>query len=273
VALRYFVNETQDDWASKHKVIEALLKNTKSSTTAKTPNALIYEKRVQLELTTTLSEVTAEADTVAEQCQQNREEALRAIAFAQKAIKHHCDKSHQLPDFKEGWAFLRLGNGYSVLGIPKAKIGPQRIRPFQILETLSKGRAYRLEFPPHFQVHDVISVTHLEPSPCPRVDPYARMRPATDLAPVYAHDNGDEEWELYALVGKRVTSTGSEWRTQYLARWKEHGPEWDRWYDEAELENAEDLVMDYEKTLSGKEEAEKLARETRWSEKQKKRRN
>jgi hypothetical protein len=273
VALRYFVNETQDNWASKLKVIEALLNNTKSSTTGKAPNALIYGKRVRLDLTTTLSEVNPEADTVAEQRQQNREEALRAIAFAQKAMKHHYDKSHQLPDFKEGWAFLRLGNGYSVPGIPKAKIGPQRIGPFRILDTLSKGRAYRLEFPPHFQIHDVISVTHLEPSPCPRADPYARTRPVTDLAPVYAHDNGDEEWELDALVGKRVTGKGNKRRTQYLARWKGHGPEWDRWYDEAELENAQDLVMDYEKTLLEKEEAEILAREKRGSERQKKRRS
>jgi hypothetical protein len=184
---------------------KALLNNAKSSATGKAPNALMYGKRLRLDLTTTLSETTPEADTIAEQRQQNREEALRAIAFSQKAMKHQYDKRHQIPDFKEGWAFLRLGNVYSVPGIPKAKIGPQRIGPFRILKTLSKGLAYRLEFPPHFKIHDVASVVHLEPSPCPRTDPYARTKPVADLTPVYGYDNGDEEWELEALVRKRIT--------------------------------------------------------------------
>jgi hypothetical protein len=108
-------------------------------------------------------------------------------------MKLQYDKKHQTPDFKEGWAFLRLGNGYSVPVIPKAKIGAQRVRPFRLLEVLSKGLAYRLEFPPQFKIHDVISMGHLEPSPCPSTDPYARTNPVADLAPVCAHDNGDEE--------------------------------------------------------------------------------
>jgi hypothetical protein len=44
VAMRYFVNETQDDWADKLKVIEALMNNAKSATTGSAPNELIYGK-------------------------------------------------------------------------------------------------------------------------------------------------------------------------------------------------------------------------------------
>jgi hypothetical protein len=44
---------------------------------------------------------------------------------------------------------------------------------------------------------------------------------------------------------------------QYLTRWKGHGPEWDTWYDEADLDNAQDLIRDYEEGQVAKEEPEK----------------
>jgi hypothetical protein len=82
VALRYFVNESKDNWVTKLKTVEALLNNAKALATGKAPNKLIYGKRVRLDLTNTLSESMPQADTVAEQRQQNCEEALRAIAFS-----------------------------------------------------------------------------------------------------------------------------------------------------------------------------------------------
>jgi hypothetical protein len=50
---------------------------------------------------------------------------------------------------------------------------------------------------------------------------------------------------------------------QYLARWKGHGLEWDTWYNEADLDNAQDLIRDYKEGLVVKEGAEKAARQTR----------
>jgi hypothetical protein len=88
-------------------------------------------------------------------------------------------------NFDTGWAFLKLGNGYSVPSISKPKLGPQRVGPFEITENLSKGRAYRLKLTPHYAIHDVISIAHLEPVPCPRSDPYNRAIHVEDLTPVY----------------------------------------------------------------------------------------
>jgi hypothetical protein len=236
------------------KVVEALLNNAKSATTGKAPNALIYGKRVRLDLTASLSESTPEAEEIAAQRQQNQEEALRSIAFAQKAMKVIYDRKHQQPSFNEGWAFLKLGDGYSVPGISKPKIGPQRVGPFRIIETLSKGKAYRLELPPHYGIHDVISVAHLEPSPCPRSDPYARAIPVEDITPAYAHSNGEDEWELDALVRKRTIGRGDDRAVQYLGRWKGYGPEWDTWIYESDLENAQDLLKDFENKQKANEE-------------------
>jgi hypothetical protein len=87
VALRYFVNDSQDDWADKLRTIEALLNNAKSTATGMAPNEMIYGKRVRLDIVASLSEATPEAENIAQQRQQNQEDATRAIAFAQKAMK------------------------------------------------------------------------------------------------------------------------------------------------------------------------------------------
>jgi hypothetical protein len=245
VALRYFVNESQDDWADTLRTIEALLNNAKSATTGKAPNELIYGKRVRLDLVACVSEATPEAADLGKRRQQAQEDATRAIAFAQKAMKTVYDRKHEQPRFEDGWAFLRLGDGYKVAGIPKRKIGPQRVGPFKITEVLSKGKAYRLDLPSHYGIHDVISVAHLEPLPVPGSDPYNRPVPNEGMTTVYAHD-GAEEWELDSLVKKRLLGRGSNRTTQYLARWKGYGPEWDQWLEESELGNALDLIKDFE---------------------------
>jgi hypothetical protein len=115
------------------------------------------------------------------------------------------NRKHEQPNFEQGWAFLKLGEGYTAPGIPKWKIGPQRVGPFRILETLSKGKSYRLELPSHYKIHNVISVVHLELSPCPRSDPYARAVPNEGIKRTYAHSDGMEEWEIHSLVKKRPT--------------------------------------------------------------------
>jgi hypothetical protein len=137
------------------------------------------------------------------------------------------------------------------------------VGPFIILETLSKGKAYRLDLPKHYKIHDVISVVYLEPAPCPGSDPYGRPVLNEGVEPVYAHSDGDDEWEIHSLLRKRTIGRGKARKAQYLARWKGYGPEWDQWLDEAELENAQDLVKSFEETQMTKELVTKAAEEAR----------
>jgi hypothetical protein len=191
VSLRFFVNESQSDWVTKLKVIEAQTNNTVSATTKQAPNEILYGKKVCLSLTLGLSELPPDADELSVRREAIREDAARAIAFAQKAMKEAYDRRRETGSFETGWAFLKLGHSYSAPGIQKPKLGPQRIGPFRITEVLSKGRAYRLDLPPHYEIHDVISIVHLEPAPCPGTDPYQREPRVEDLTPVYR--DGQEE--------------------------------------------------------------------------------
>jgi hypothetical protein len=160
----------------------------------------------------------------------------------------HYDVKHATPDFSAGYAFLRLGAGYSIPAVRKQKLAQQRIGPFKILEMVGKGKAYRLQLPPHYGIHPVISIVHLEPSPAPGSDPYSRPVPTNDTAPVMGPD-GDPEWEIDTIVNKRTSRKGRKKKTEYLVRWKGYGPEWDSWYTEDELPNAKEAMTDYESAI------------------------
>lgn len=61
-----------------------------------------------------------------------------------------------------------------------------------------------------------------------------------------AGPEGDPEWEIEAIVSKRMSRKGHKKKTEYLVRWKGYGPEWDFWYAEDDLPNAQQSIADYE---------------------------
>jgi hypothetical protein len=149
-------------------------------------------------------------------------------------MKETYDRSQDPGNFETGWAFLKLGNGYTTLGVQKVELRPQCIGPFEITEILSQGRAYRFKLPHHYAIHDLISIAHLELAPYPRNDTYERAIHIEDLTQVY-HD-GQTEWELEKLLKKRTLGRNKE--PEYLGRWKDCGSEWDHWLKLCDLDNA-----------------------------------
>lgn len=141
--------------------------------------------------------------------------------------------------------FLRLYKGYSTPSATNRKLSQQRTGPFQIVERIGR-LAYRLKLPDHWRIHDVFAIDHLEPAPHDE-DLFSRPRP--DL-PDSVHVDGDtknyKSWEVEKLIKKRVTPSG---QVKYLLRWKGWGPEYDEWRGVKDLDNAADLVDEYEGQL------------------------
>jgi hypothetical protein len=143
VALRFLVNSTQSNWAEQLKTAEATFNNTPARATTKTPNELISGKSLRLDLKAATADVlvtSTPAECIAEKRELARQEAAIAIAFAQKAMARYYNSKHDRGDFSSGWVFLKLGDGYKIPAAHKAKIAPQRIGPFKILEIPSWSR-------------------------------------------------------------------------------------------------------------------------------------
>jgi hypothetical protein len=135
--------------------------------------------------------------------------------------------------------YVRLGTGYKLRGIPKAKLGMQRVGPFSIIEKVGR-LAYKLQLPEGWRIHPVISVVHLEPA---KEDPYNRE---VEQQPPPLEVEGEEWWKIETVIRREMRGRGRNRRVHYLVRWKGYGPEYDEWIPVEEMEHSRALVEEYE---------------------------
>jgi hypothetical protein len=106
--------------------------------------------------------------------------------------------------------------------------------------------AYKLKLPITWKMWPVISVVYLDPA-VKGQDPFTREQiPPPPI--VRNADDPDAEWEVEAVIKKRISRTTRKRKskTEYLIRFKGFGPEFDEWKDEDEMDNCADLVQEYE---------------------------
>lgn len=116
--------------------------------------------------------------------------------------------------------------------------------------------AYKLELPPKWRIHPIISIAHLEPAPTAK-DPF--NQPFQDQPEAVIVD-GEEEWTVEKILDHKVVGRGRTRRKKYRIRWTGYGPEHDDWVSEADVEELQALD-DYEKLLVEREEASRRRRE------------
>ena len=248
IALRFFVHALENPayWPQVLPRIQGIINNISSSTTGKTPNEVAYGFAPRRLLD--LLEALPFPDTLAA-----RANAAEAISFALINQKLTYDRKHQPLFMKVGeWAMLRLHKGYSIpatVGVTK-KLTQQYVGPFRILEKVGH-LAYKLDVPRDWRIHPVFSVAQLEPAPPPALDPFSRPIPS-EPPPVFVEGDTDtlKSFEVERLLNKRLVKRRKGRNIKYLVRWKGYGPEWDRWYNVKELDNAVALVDDYEASLA-----------------------
>ncbi len=244
IVLRFFIHALEDPscWPEVLPHIQSILNNTSSSTTGKTPNEIAYgfSSRRQLDL---ISPSTL-PDTYV-----TRADVADAISFALANQKAHYDRKHQPLFMKVGdWAMLRLHKDYSIpslAGVTK-KLTQQYVGPFQIKERLGR-LAYKLEIPDDWRIHPVFLVAQLEPAPKPSNNPFRCPHPHHPPS-VFVDSDTDtlKSFEINRLLNKRTIKRGKGLTIEYLVRWTSYGPEWDKWYNVKNLDNAAELIRKYE---------------------------
>ena len=247
IALRYYIHhmDQPERWPEVLPRIQAVLNNSESASTTKTPNEIALGFTPNRPTDLLLSTTPIDQDVA-------RIEARDALSYAQLNQKFHYDRSHTPMFLKVGeWALIKLHKGYNIPSTAHItkKLSQQYVGPFQVLQKVGR-LAYRLAIPDRWPIHPVFTIAQLEPCPPPSSDPFQRPRPDH---PDSVHVDGDTDtyksWELERLLNKRQVRVGRSATlvTQYLARWKGYGPEDDEWLSEKKLENAKDLIDDYER--------------------------
>ena len=240
IALRYYVSERQDNWADCIDIVQAAIMTSVSATTTKTPSELIYGCNIRQAVDLANPAAPTSADDWADIREHHRPDAADAISHAQEVMKIVTDKKRLDFSLAVGdKAYLRLHKGYHLPGIPKAKLGQQRVGPFEVVAVVGSN-AYKLKLPDSWKIWPVISGVYLDRAP-DGDDPFDRQ-----VTPMPEITEGDlpveDQWEVAAIVKKRTTRR----KQQYLVRWKNFGPEDDTWMGADQLADCADLVREYE---------------------------
>src|SRR5882757_1405492 len=109
------------------------------------------------------------------------------------------------------------------------KLSPKQYGPFRVVAKISP-MAYQLQIPATWQVHDVFHASLLTPYKETVEHSENFLEPPPDII------EGEEEWEVEQILGKRVF--GRSQKLQYLVRWKGYSPAHDQWV------NREDMATD-----------------------------
>jgi len=241
--LRFFVNERQDDWSRYLGEAEFFINNANTAATKMSPNEILYGFKLRNSINVLAQGMVptreAEADpaTLRALARADAEDASKHATFH---IAREYNRKHKNLSFEAGEkVYLRLGHGYKLRGIPKAKLGLQRVGPFTILSKVG-AQAYELELPTDWKVHPVISIAQLEPY---REDPFEREAPPP--APVTIE--GDEYFKIQKVIKAGMRGKGRNRRMHYLVRWEGYGPENDSWLPEEEMELSRELIEDFER--------------------------
>ena len=175
-------------------------------------------------------------------------DAADAIAHMQAIMKIHTDRKREEFLLKPGdKAYLRLHKGYHLPGVPKAKIGQQRVGPFEVEAVVGGGNAYKLKLPKSWKIWPVISAVYLDKAQL-GPDPYERIETPQPVVEEGELPDGDR-WEVATIVGKCIYRR----RIQYLVRWLNFSPEDDTWMNISKLNGCAELMEEYEKSTGNKE--------------------
>src|SRR5437667_2222880 len=195
-----------------------------SATTSHSPFQILYgfNPKHGLDLLVAINSV---ADNWAAVREMFRKDAADAIAVAQQEMIRYGDPKRKAISFAVGdKVFLRLASpssksGYVLPTTIKPKLAQQRAGPFEIIKVVGKN-AYKLKLPVTWKIWPVISVIYLDPTPRDE-DPFERTAPPPPPM-IKAIDNPEAEWEVEAVVKKRVLrrrGRNTSPKTQYLIRW------------------------------------------------------
>ncbi len=241
IALRYYIQELHDFilWITSLWKFQSVFNNTRSVVTEKTSNELLYELISNLSLNILVTDKTLNHN-------QLRKETQNAINWAQMINKIHYDRRHSSFFLKVNeWAMLRLHHEYFISDSKNMikKISTQYVESFKVVQRI-KRFAYRLAISEDWKIHSIFSIAQLESTSDSAQNFYNRLRSIHSSSVI---DN--QNYEIEHFLNKRVVKREQEYFTKYLMRWQDYEFEYDRWYNVKDLQNAKNLISDYEKKV------------------------
>lgn len=248
IALRHLVNNSKSNWSIFLGDIEFTINNSMHSSTGVSPMKFLTGSEAPTPLTIaatgTIPASTSDWIQVRDEIQQAARDAL---VFAQAKMSIYYDKKHKPLLLHPGdKAYISLAGsietGYHLPNTISHKLSSQRVGPFEVIRAVGR-LAYEMKIPSTWKIHPVISIAHLEPY---KKDPFHRT-PANPNPDVVLDEAGieHEEWEVEEIVAQRFNKRRK--RDEWLVKWRHFGPENNTWEPLENLQNAPDLLDQFQR--------------------------
>ena len=172
-------------------------------------------------------------------------EIVDFIAFAQMQIKHHYDRKYQFLYMKfENYVYIRLHHEYDIFAIAmfESKFSQQYVELFKILKKIDQ-LFYRFDLFTHWRIYFVLSMTQLKSTSFD--ENFYRKSRFIHSNFVFVEKNIEliKFFEIERLINKRQIARRD---SEYFVRWLKYFSQFDEWRNFSKLENAMNLVHDYE---------------------------
>jgi GNAT superfamily N-acetyltransferase len=262
--IRPYVSYLQTDWDKFIDPLEFAYNNSLHESTGQTPFHVVYGQHpVTLDdvLTRPLpkaSDSKLEPPAVQKLLEANK----NAANLAQEVIKRTNERmlatvNRQRRDlqFQVGdLVLLSTANLKLPLGTKRVKkLAPKYIGPFEVLERVADGRAYRIDLPSHMRLHPTFHVSSLRPYVVDTVSGRAQAAAKPD----YFAD-GHHEFEVEAILDHRKVQR----QLQYFVSWVGMPDHENAWLPSSSMDNAKELIQQYWDTKPTKPQQTKRRRRT-----------
>ena len=267
--LRAFVSDSRKDWDRHLTAVEIAINSSRHASTGYTPHFLNHNQEMRLPFGIALREavptvrVPAALEVMTEMAA-NDETARSRLAEAQAAQEKAANRHRREVSFAVGEQVMlstKHLSGY------QHKLACRFIGPFPI--TAVGTATVTLDLPRDMKVHERVNVDKVKLY-SPSVGEWPGRTQESRPLPVRVSDDGKGEYEVEAILGKRVgledvTSaedptytvvTRSRTKaprkvsvTRYLVQWSGYSMDDCTWVSKADLGGAADLVLDYERRL------------------------
>ena len=233
--LRCYVNYEQDDWAALLPSAEFAYNDSQNASTGMSPFAQVYRfmPEIRINIAREPREHENESAKVkAIELHRSQEDSEELWQRTQRATEKYYNKKHMKKVFAVGDLVLVAAKHIRTIRVSK-KLADRNIGPFEVLERKGQN-AYTLRLPQKYgRLHPTFHVSLLE---------LYRLRKGSDI-PEPIDIDGIEEWEVERILDSHTSKNGVK---RYLVRWKGFSEADDTWEVEKHLENARELVNDYE---------------------------
>jgi len=248
--LRVFINHRQEQWPDWLGTAEFAYNNKIHTATKTSPFKANYGQDPRMGFEGRRKGKYEAAGKFVEKMRKIQEEAKAVLGKAQEEIKKFADRKRgKGEEYRVGDLVLLSTKDlkWQMKGRRSEKLTERFVGPYKIKGIISSN-AIELDLPKSIKIHPVVNVS--------RVRLYtSQVKGQKKVPPKPVIIEGEEEFEMEKIINKRIVQ-GKE---KFLVRWKGYTAEANMWESRENLENAKELVEEFEREY--REEVEELRRQ------------